>query len=158
MRYALTVLEKERELAASDLQRHPLTFCANWTVVTQETELGLQRLDAYACLRLETALRPTGPKPIDREGLEGFESLSARALHDLIRTEVAVAHRTHQGRAFSRVFLGCDAVDALEAKVFRSRATAVRAMQVLVDHDLCYHVLHPEPFQVCRSPCPSRRQ
>ena len=74
VRYALNVLEKERELAASELQSHPLTFCANWTVVTEETELGLQKLDAYACLRMDVRGYDAAFASLKKEYLKQFDS------------------------------------------------------------------------------------
>ena len=47
VRYALSVLEKERELAASEMQGRSITFSANWTVVEKCTKLNLHRMEAF---------------------------------------------------------------------------------------------------------------
>ena len=73
--------------------------------------------------------------------------MSVQVLYNLIHGEVTVANRNHQGRAFAKVFIGCEAVDTLESRLFNSRESAVQAMQVLVDKNFCYHVMHPEKFQ-----------
>ena len=75
------------------------------------------------------------------------------ALYALVKQKVPVVDRVHHGRSFSRVFVGNEAVDVLEAEAFGrvhaqfgSRFQVVAVMQALVDAGYCYRVMHPDAF------------
>ncbi len=66
---------------------------------------------------------------------------------DFLRDEVGIGDKSYLGTTYAEVFVGTEAVDALEPWLDGSRADAVALGQLLMASGRLYHVVREQPFQ-----------